>query len=188
MHSTSTSYICTENTLPLHKMWNITPHENYSACGNSFPEYLFIILYILDYQSMSMLFLTYSMHQLVSVPHSMHSLSQLDALKPPAQLHMQVTGFRVPPFWHIRLQAGRDTEQRKLRTDPFLLLTSIHVSNSMLDLTKIYKGESSLSRAEHQGMLLIHTGITAFNLVSFKDSTVAVVTVSKMKKSKAAVH
>ena len=67
--------------------------------------------------------------------------------------------------------------------DPFLLLTSIHVSNSMLDLTKIYKGESSLSRAEHQGMLLIHTGITAFNLVSYKDSSVAVVTVAKMKKT-----
>ena len=79
---------------------------------------------------MSMLFLTYSMHQLVSVPHSMHSLSQLDPLKPPAQPHVQVTGFRVPPFRHTRLQAGRDTEQRKLRTDPFLLLTSIHVSTS----------------------------------------------------------
>ena len=68
------------------------------------------------------------------------------------------------------------------------MLTSIHVSNSMLDLTKIAKGESSLSRAEHQGMLLIHTSITAFNLVSSKDSTVAVVTVYKMKKTEAAVH
>ena len=70
------------------------------------------------------------------------------------------------------------------------MLTSILVStsNSMPDLTKISKGEPSLSRTEHEGMLLIHTSVTAFNLVSFKDSTVAVVTVSKMKKSKAAVH
>ena len=105
-------------------------HGRIAVKGNSFPEYILTILYILDYQWMSMLFLTYSMHQLVSVPHSMHSLSQLGPLKPSAQSHMQVTGFRVPPFWHTRLQAGRDTEQRKLRTDPFLLLTSIHVSTS----------------------------------------------------------
>ena len=103
---------------------------------------------------------------------------------------MQVTGFRVPPFRHTRLQAGRETEQRELRTDSFLLLTSIHVStsNSMPDLTKISKGEPSLSRTEHEGMLLIHRSITAFNLVSSKDSTVAVVTVSEMKKTEATVH
>ena len=58
----------------------------------------------------------------------------------------------------------------------------------MLDLTKISKGEPSLSRPDHEGMLLIHRSITAFNLVSSKDSTVAVVTVSKMKKAEAAVH
>ena len=64
----------------------------------------------------------------------------------------------------------------------------MHVSNSMLDLTKISIGEPNLSTAEHQGMLLIHRSITAFNLVSSKDSTVAVLTVSKMKKTEAAVH
>ena len=58
----------------------------------------------------------------------------------------------------------------------------------MLDLTKISKGEPSLSRTEHQGMLLIHRHVRAFNLVSSKDSTVAVVTVAKMKKTEAAVH
>ena len=58
----------------------------------------------------------------------------------------------------------------------------------MLDLTTISKGEPSLSRTDHEGMLIIHRSITAFNLVSFKDSTVAVVTVSKMKKTEAAVH
>ena len=68
------------------------------------------------------------------------------------------------------------------------MLTSIHVSNSMPDLTKISKGGPNLSRAEHQGMLLIHRSMTAFNLVSSKDSTVAVVTVTKMKKTEAAVH
>ena len=42
---------------------------------------------------------------------TMNSLSQLGPLKPPTQLHMQVSVFRVPPFWHIRLQA--DTEQNQ---------------------------------------------------------------------------
>ena len=36
---------------------------------------------------------------------TMHSLSQLAPLKPFAQLHMQVPLFRVPSFWHTRLQA-----------------------------------------------------------------------------------
>ena len=37
----------------------------------------------------------------------LHSLSQLAPLKPPTQEHIQFPVSKVPPFWHIRLQAGR---------------------------------------------------------------------------------
>ena len=42
---------------------------------------------------------------------TMHSLSQLSPLKPPAQLHVQAPVSRVPPFRQVWLQAG---EQQKM--------------------------------------------------------------------------
>ena len=39
---------------------------------------------------------------------TMHSLSQLGSLKPPAQSHMQAPSSRAPPFRQARVQANRE--------------------------------------------------------------------------------
>ena len=52
-------------------------------------------------------FMTYlqAVYLFIIWTHSLHSLSQLAPLKPPAQSHVQVLLSRVPPFRHTRLQA-----------------------------------------------------------------------------------